>query len=131
MRYIDIDGLDLPDGWQAAADQALNDLRDEIMEAETTARAAGKDVNGIAEARKKAITEGTSKQEREKIWRDLAVSMKKLFYDKCWYSESRNPTSDKNVDHFRPKNGVFEDPSHEGYWWLAFHSRNYRYASQW
>jgi len=26
---------------------------------------------------------------------------------------------------------VEEDPTHEGYWWLAFAPRNFRYASQW
>lgn len=39
--------------------------------------------------------------------------------------------ADKNIDHFRPKNRVAEDVSHEGYWWLAFKWRNYRFASQW
>jgi hypothetical protein len=131
MRYIDIDDVDLPDGWQARADQALNELRNEVMEAEEAARKAGRDANGIAEARKKAITEGTEKNAREQIWRDLTGALKALSDGKCWYSESRNPASDKNVDHFRPKNGVVEEPTHEGYWWLAFSSRNYRYASQW
>src|SRR5882724_7294129 len=111
MRYVDIDELDVPDGWQTRADQALSDLRNEIAAAEASARAQGKDANGIAEARKKAITEGTEKPTREKIWRDLTEPLKRLSDGKCWYSESRNPASDKNVDHFRPKNAVAEDPS--------------------
>lgn len=126
MRYVDIDLLQFPVGWQPRADQALSDLRREIAEAE--AGAAGQDV---AAARKNAITKGLKKPARQAIWGDLATNLAALRNNKCWYSESKNPTSDKNVDHFRPKNRVAEDPDHEGYWWRAFDWRNYRYASQW
>ncbi len=128
MRFVDIDQLELPNGWQTRADNALNELRDEIVQAETVALAAGQD---SAAARKAAITAGLNKSARQKIWRDLAPKLSELRNDKCWYSESKNPTADKNVDHFRPKNRVGEDPIHEGYWWLAFVWRNYRYSSQW
>lgn len=30
MRWIDIDQLEIPDGWQTKADKALNELRQEI-----------------------------------------------------------------------------------------------------
>jgi hypothetical protein len=128
MRFVDIDMLELPAGWQERADQALNDLRDEIVHAEAAARVAGDDP---AAARKAAITAGLDKPARRKLWRDLGVNLAALTREKCWYSESRNPTADKNVDHFRPKNRVDEDPAHEGYWWLAFTWRNFRYSSQW
>ena len=131
MRYIDIDQLQLPAGWQARADTALNELRAEIQKAEDTAQAAGKGAIEIAAARKKIITDELDKPARKKIWQDLAEPLKLISRGKCWYSESRNPTADKNVDHFRPKNRVEEDDGHEGYWWLAFHPRNYRIASQW
>lgn len=128
MRYVDIELLELPAGWQARADNALNELRNEIAAAEANALAAGGDP---AAARKAAITAGLKVDARKEIWRELDTPLAALRKGKCWYSESRNPTADKNVDHFRPKNRVDEDPSHEGYWWLAFHWRNYRYASQW
>lgn len=128
MRYVDIDHLHLPDGWQHRATDALNHLRNEVAEAEANAVAAGRDP--IA-ARKTAIAAGLGIQNRVRIWRDLATALGALTQKKCWYSESRNPTADKNVDHFRPKSRVDEDPEHEGYWWLAFDWRNYRYASQW
>ncbi|MGC2745295.1 MAG: hypothetical protein WA672_19165 [Candidatus Angelobacter sp.] len=128
MRFVDIDLLELPQGWQGNADQALNDLRDEITAAEAAARAAGG--NPVA-ARKAAITAGLDRPARVRLWQDLAPRLGVLRKGKCWYSESLNPTSDKNVDHFRPKNRVEEDPNHEGYWWLAFTPRNFRYASQW
>jgi hypothetical protein len=128
MRYVDIDQLQLPDGWQARANKALDELRAEIAAAEGEARTAGKDVEA---ARKRAITEGLKQPARQALWRELAPALAALKKEKCWYSESRNPASDKNVDHFRPKNRVAEDPDHEGYWWKAFDWRNYRYASQW
>lgn len=128
MRYVDIDNLVLPDGWAIRATNALNELRDEITLAEANALAAGLDV---AAARKAAITAGLRVPARMTIWRDLNANLAALTNGKCWYSESRNPTADKNVDHFRPKNRVDEDAAHEGYWWLAFQWRNYRYASQW
>jgi uncharacterized protein (TIGR02646 family) len=131
MRYIDIDQLQLPDGWQARADAALNALRAEIQQAEANARAAGQNPTGISKARKAAITAGLKTVARQQVWRELAPRLSALSKGKCWYSESRNPTADKDVDHFRPKNRVDEDPDHEGYWWRAFDSKNYRYSSQW
>lgn len=128
MRFVDIDLLELPNGWQNQADAALTALRDEIAQAEAAARAAGKDP---VLARREAITAGLDTVARQRIWRDLSPNLGLLRKGKCWYSESLNPTSDKNVDHFRPKNRVEEDPTHEGYWWLAFAPRNFRYSSQW
>ncbi len=128
MRFVDMAELELPPGWPEQAEQALNALRDEITEAEAAAHAIGED---IAAARKVAITAGLDMPSRKRIWRDLAPGLAVLRKGKCWYSESRNPTADKNVDHFRPKNRVEGDPTHEGYWWLAFTSGNYRYSSQW
>jgi hypothetical protein len=128
MRFVDIELLELPNGWQGQADAALNALRDEIAQAEAVARAAG---NNPVPARRAAITAGLDTPARQRIWRDLAPNLGSLRKGKCWYSESLNPTSDKNVDHFRPKNRVEEDPTHEGYWWLAFAPRNFRYSSQW
>jgi hypothetical protein len=128
MRFVDMGPVQFPDGWQGRADQALNDLRREIAQADAAARAVGGDP---AAARKAAITAGLNRPARQKIWRDLGPQLSALSKGKCWYSESLNPTSDKNVDHFRPKLRVEEEPTHEGYWWLAFVSRNFRYASQW
>lgn len=128
MRFVDIDLLQLPEGWEGRAEQALNELREEVEQAEAAARSAGKDP---AAARKAAITAGLDQRERKQIWRDLDPHLATLKNGQCWYSESRNPTADKNVDHFRPKNRVEEDDTHEGYWWLAFTWKNYRYSSQW
>lgn len=128
MRWVDIDKLEFPDGWQAKADKALNDLRKEITNAELAAQLAGEDVKT---ARKAAITAEFKKKKYQKVWKELAPYLARLRNDKCWYSESKNSGSDKDVEHFRPKNAVAEDPNHEGYWWLAFDWRNYRYSCQW
>ncbi len=72
MRYVDIDQLELPNGWQQRADNALNALRSEIQQAEVDARAAGKDAKSIAEARVDAISKGLDKKTRRpRIWREL------------------------------------------------------------
>ena len=128
MRFVDIDQLVLPNDWQQRADAALNALRAEVTAAEAEARRLGTDP---AAARKAAIAAGLKIASRQTIWRDLNPELAKLRKDKCWYSESKNPTADKNVDHFRPKNRVEGEPTHEGYWWLAFSWQNYRYSSQW
>jgi uncharacterized protein (TIGR02646 family) len=132
MRWVDIDKLEEihPDlnEWEARANKVLNDLHKEIEDAESNANKAG--LNVLSE-RKKAITEGLKKKSRQDIWRELALHLKKLRNNKCWYSESNNPGSNKDVDHFRPKNAVAEEPDHEGYWWLAFSWINYRYSCQW
>jgi uncharacterized protein (TIGR02646 family) len=129
MRWVDIDQLEIPYEWQVRANKALDDLRQEICNAEQVAKTNGED---IANARKKAISQGVNNKSRQQIWRDLAPFLAKLHKQpKCWYSESFNSGSDKNVDHFRPKARVDEDPNHEGYWWLAFDWRNYRYSCQW
>lgn len=128
MRYVDIDELDFSSDWESRAQNALDELRKEIQNAELAAQLSGEDV---ALARKKAIKDGLNKTSRQKIWKDLSDNLGKLTEYKCWYSESRNSGSDKDVDHFRPKGSVAEDPTHEGYWWLAFDWKNYRYSCQW
>lgn len=65
-----------------------------------------------------------------KKYRPRWVALRKAFddfsYGKCWYTESKNPGSDDDIDHFRPKGRVAEDDKHEGYYWLAFDWTNLR-----
>jgi len=128
MRWVDIYELEFPPGWHDRATQALNELRKEIENAELAAQLSEQDV---AIARNKAITAGLDKEKRKKIWREIAPHLGRLRNEKCWYSESKNSGSDKDIDHFRPKNAVAGDPSHEGYWWRAFDWLNYRYSCKW
>ena len=49
---------------------------------------------------------------------DVAYRLRVLFCNKCAYCESDLGDS-LDVEHFRPKGGVIEEPGHTGYWWLA------------
>jgi len=110
MRYINQDRLEVDDKWLQEAFLALL----ESGEIESSSE------------RKEFINSNS------KIWRKLKPNLKKLSYGKCWYSEARNVGEDGHVDHFRPKNhscsidkGVINQ---DGYWWLAFDYRNYRFC---
>ena len=128
MRYIDIERVDRPDAWDDRAAAALDALCAEIATADNAAQAAGQNPR---EARRRAVSAGLDRPSRQRVWRDLGPAFARLGYNKCWYSETRNDGSDGNIDHFRPKASVAEDGTHEGYWWLAFDWRNFRYSSQW
>lgn len=108
MRYIDLSKLELPDDWQAKADSLHAQL----------AAATNKD------ERSKILKENP-------IWQDLFVPLNNLSRGKCWYSEAKEIMSDKDVDHFRPKNEArnLDGVIREGYWWLAYDSENYRFSS--
>jgi len=56
---------------------------------------------------------------------DVVAALELLFACKCAYCESKiaalQPT---DVEHYRPKGAVAEDPTHLGYWWLALQWEN-------
>ncbi len=108
MRYIDIRNLQLPVGWQVKADA----LHAQLV-------GAANDV-----ARSKILKENP-------IWQELFVPLNNLSKGKCWYSEAKDIMSDKDIDHFRPKNEArnLDGVPRAGYWWLAYDSENYRFSS--
>jgi uncharacterized protein (TIGR02646 family) len=53
---------------------------------------------------------------------DLQATLLKLFHLKCAYCEAIDNTLE--VDHFRPKGSVAEEPQHDGYYWLAYQWEN-------
>lgn len=59
-------------------------------------------------------------------WTALREAFAAYSNDKCWYVECKNLGTDDDIDHFRPKSGVKEDPTHPGYYWLAFEWTNLR-----
>jgi len=67
---------------------------------------------------------------RASIWRRFYELLPATLKRKCWYCEAEDIRSDTPVDHFRPKNKVEEECSHDGYWWLAFDWDNYRCACE-
>jgi uncharacterized protein (TIGR02646 family) len=87
---------------------------------------------GLAEARDAVMSEPDPARRAALInryrprWVTLRPFLEELSNQKCWYSECRNPGTDDDVDHFRPKLGVEEDPNHPGYYWLAFDWENLR-----
>lgn len=106
MRWIDIRDLKLDKDWVAAADKA-----------------AAAVVGASPATRSKVINDN------QDVWKALKDSLSTLSHKKCWYCESIDPRSDNAVDHYRPKSNVKDAaPPHEGYWWLAFDWRNYRFT---
>ncbi|HEX3130413.1 MAG TPA: hypothetical protein VH394_23955 [Thermoanaerobaculia bacterium] len=110
MRHIDTSSLrdKLPAGWEARAQAALEAAR-----------------KADPEDRPALLTKYAP------VWQEIKHILEELSYNKCWYCESVQIRSDNAVDHFRPKNRVVEaDNGHEGYWWLAFELKNYRFSCQ-
>lgn len=109
MRYVDNEALrEKPEA--AALIEAAGEAAAEVA-AETD-----------PEARRKLIK---SKRTR---WTDFRGLLEQSEVGrKCWYTESCNPGSDDDVDHYRPKNGVAERrEDHPGYWWEALNWENFR-----
>lgn len=65
-------------------------------------------------------------------WSKLKTHLIDLFHGKCGYCEARfTPTSFGDVEHYRPKGGVYEEgEKHQGYYWLAYRPTNYLPACQ-
>lgn len=65
------------------------------------------------------------------VWRAFGRHLAKMSYGKCWYSESNDPQSFFDVDHFRPKKAAKRADAKEddGYPWLAFSVENFRYSA--
>ncbi|HGM5579065.1 TPA: hypothetical protein ACKP22_000723 [Pseudomonas putida] len=70
-------------------------------------------------------------ERKSHIWRAFGRYLSKMSYGKCWYSESNDPQSFFDVDHFRPKKAAKREEGVEddGYPWLAFSVDNFRYAA--
>lgn len=70
-------------------------------------------------------------EKKSHVWRAFGKFLSKMSYGKCWYSESNDPQSFFDVDHFRPKKEAkrSEIESDDGYPWLAFSWENFRYAA--
>lgn len=100
MIYVDINSIQIPDGWFERASSASQ-----------------------------AVANGADPKDYDAVWRELKDPLGKALNDKCWYCETPIPRSDNAVDHFRPKGRVSDAlQPHNGYRWLAFEKENYRYA---
>lgn len=109
MRYVDMEALrEKP---EAAALIEAAKTAATVVEAETD-----------PDARRELI------KKKRKCWTNFRGLLEQSDVGaKCWYTESCNPGTDDDVDHFRPKNGLAERPDdHPGYWWEALNWRNFR-----
>lgn len=59
-------------------------------------------------------------------WTAFRPQLQAIFGPKCWYTESKNPGTDDDIDHFRPKGRIADRRGHGGYWWEALNWRNFR-----
>jgi uncharacterized protein (TIGR02646 family) len=51
---------------------------------------------------------------------EVRQRLEELFHGKCAYCETfYRMSAPVDIEHFRPKNSVSEDPAHPGYWWIA------------
>lgn len=128
MHYIDQQPINvgLPGNWLATVTAARRYVAGKMRDAKQNAKQKGKTLQRIHEdmikARKAAINTKAS------VWSQLKDLLEKQSNSKCWYCETTDIRSDHPVDHFRPKNRIAEEPTHNGYWWLAFDWENYRYC---
>lgn len=71
-------------------------------------------------------------KKKSHVWTGFKKYLSKMSYGKCWYSESPDPQSFFDVDHFRPKAEAQRDEDgakDAGYPWLAFDWDNFRYSA--
>jgi len=85
-----------------------------------------KDPNGIGSKEralaKKHYSKSDVKSYKFKAYKspDVVEELQSLFKGKCAYCESPyGATAPTDVEHYRPKAGIEEEPNHPGYWWLA------------
>jgi len=71
--------------------------------------------------------------QHQKHWRkpELINWLSDIFYEKCWYTETKFGADYQELEHFRPKKGTRKKDgtnvdNHNGYYWLAFNLDNYR-----
>ncbi|MFA6444195.1 MAG: hypothetical protein WCV99_17845 [Sterolibacterium sp.] len=89
-------------------------------------------IPALDEARDAVLAEADPTRRAELInayrarWVALRAEFSAFSHGKCWYVECKNPGTDDDIDHFRPKLGVKEDSTHPGYYWLAFDWTNLR-----
>ncbi|EJL31536.1 hypothetical protein PMI01_02775 [Caulobacter sp. AP07] len=56
---------------------------------------------------------------------DVRLALEALFHGKCAYCETfYAAAAPVDVEHYRPKGGVADEPGHGGYWWIAMSWEN-------
>jgi len=109
MLYIDLEGL-------------RPQLRDEI---EALERAKSEVVGETDPEERKALFDRYQSR-----WKAVRDAFETHSNGKCWYVECKSDGADNDIDHYRPKSSVADDPTHPGYYWLAFEWTNLRLSCQ-
>jgi uncharacterized protein (TIGR02646 family) len=112
VRHIDVTKLSIPEAWKQSAARALEEISALVEKME----AGDNSIKLSDEIERRA----------NKTWRSLKPEFSKLSFSKCWYCESKYRLRLLEMDHFRPKNAIYENNRHRGYWWLAFDYTNFR-----
>jgi hypothetical protein len=81
-----------------------------------------------AKAHERAVANRSQLQNhtfQSEIWSQLKPFLLAHFFDKCAYCELKiTPGFWGDVEHYRPKKKVAEEPNHPGYYWLAYEPSN-------
>jgi len=90
-----------------------------------------KPLNDCSLAIDKALLEKGSHKFRNGIYAsdDVKQRLKKIYNNKCAFCETDTSAGAVlQVEHYRPKAKVTEDPTHDGYYWLGYEWSNLLYA---
>lgn len=70
-------------------------------------------------------------KKKRHVWRSFSKYLSKMAHNKCWYSESPDPQSFFEIDHFRPSGAAKREEGKQdgGYPWLAFEWENFRFSA--
>ncbi len=126
MRYIDLGELEETENWPPgnSAYLTLHNLTPEQWRAHRD-RAEG-ELRNLAPGQ----TYSDIFKKYSYLWSAVKECYRGTSHEKCWYCETKTGRIRGDIDHYRPKGKVTENPAHPGYWWLAFDWRNWRFSCE-
>lgn len=121
MRFIDLERLreirDWPPGRQPYPNMTIDKWRERLQAVQASLQNA-----------KTSRERGEIIDKNGDLWSEVKFYMRRHSHGKCWYCEAKIKGFPGDIDHYRPKKRVTEALDHEGYWWLAFEWRNWRFV---
>ncbi|WP_185753174.1 hypothetical protein [Pseudomonas fluorescens] len=104
MRFIDRSSVPEPSSLKDPSDAVRREKEAALRYYTASARVAGEKLTSYT------FTEYSAG--------DVTTTLRRLFNNKCAYCEGYL-SDDVDIEHFRPKGGITEDGTHDGYWWLT------------
>jgi uncharacterized protein (TIGR02646 family) len=129
MRYISMSDLEALEGWPPGMLEHLKHLRHRKQTPEkwrADLRQAQNELRNLPPGK----TYSDIFKKYSYLWSDVKEYYRHISHEKCWYCETKTDRMRGDIDHYRPKGGVIQNPDHPGYWWLAFEWRNWRFACE-